>query len=124
MKPRQVILARPRLPQNQTSRPRRKGLDLTARIKEGIEAAGRGALRPGSRKPDPRCGRACPECELFGELDIYDDDRLNDPARAKRHLVPGRSAYQPSRADARWLASKPIVRSFRGGREYLVPAFR
>jgi hypothetical protein len=61
---------------------------------------------------------------LFGELDIYDDDRLNDPARAERHLVAGRSPYQPSRADARWLASKPIVRSFRGGREYCAPTFR
>src|SRR5260370_14603012 len=86
MKPRQVILARPLLPQNQTSRPRRKGLDLTARIKEGIEAAGRGALRPGSRKPDPRCGRACPGCVA---------ETLTDPVR---------SPYQPSRADARWLA--------------------
>src|ERR1700738_4492976 len=123
MRPRHVILARPLLPQNPTSRPRRKGFDLTARITEGIEAAGRGALRPGSRKPDPRCGRACPECGLFGELDICDDNRLNDPARAKRHLVAGRSPYQPSRADARWLASKPIVRSFRGGREYWSPNF-
>jgi len=124
MRPRHVILARPLLPQNPTSRPRRKGFDLTARITEGIEAAGRGALRPGSRKPDPRCGRACPECGLFGELDIYDDDRLNDPARAKRHLVAGRTPYQPSRADARWLASKPIVRSFGGGREYGLPKIR
>jgi hypothetical protein len=46
MRPRHVILARPLLPQNQTSRPRRKGLDLTARITEGIEAEGRDALRP------------------------------------------------------------------------------
>jgi hypothetical protein len=40
MRPRHVILARPLLPQNQTSRPRRKGLDLTARITEGIAAIG------------------------------------------------------------------------------------
>jgi hypothetical protein len=61
---------------------------------------------------------------LFGELDIYDDDTLNDPGSAERHLVAGGSLYQPSRADARWLASKPIVRSFRGGREYWAPTFR
>ena len=43
---------------------------------------------------------------LFGELDIYDDDPLNDPSRAERHLVAGRSPYRPSRADARWLQSQ------------------
>jgi hypothetical protein len=83
MRPRHVISARALLPQNQTLRPRRKGLDLTAWITEGIEAEGRDALPPGSRVPDPRCGRACP-----GLLKL-DDDTLNGPGRAERHLVAG-----------------------------------
>jgi hypothetical protein len=53
MRPRQSFLAWPLLAQNQTSRSRRKGRDLT------VEAEGRDALRPGSREPDPPCGRAC-----------------------------------------------------------------
>src|SRR5882724_9942935 len=109
MRPRHVILARPLLPQNPTSRPRRKGFDLTARITEGIEAAGRGALRPGSRKPDPRCGRACPECELFGELDIYDDDiRLASNVTSSPVEV---HIGHHERTRAGWLQSQSSARS-------------